>query len=86
MFNQNMNNNIKNFDIIQNICMNNYQKNNSNSQKEISNDLKNKIGGEWIVAIAGINDNFEFNITDIPLNNYIVFQINQQNIYICRYV
>ena len=69
---------------IKNICMVNFL--NSNAPKIISENLKNKFSGEWIVVIAEQYDNFEFNVSEINMNSIIVLQIQQKKIYICRYV
>ena len=84
-FNQGSQSNNQNDDnIIQKICFNNLQ--NNDAPKVISNDLKNQMGGEWFVAIAEYNDNYEFNILDIPLQNFKIYQIQQKIVYICKYV
>ena len=69
---------------IQNICAKNLEGN--NAQKAISTNLKGKYKGEWIVLIVNSNDNFEFNVSDFPINNAVVLQSGPKNIYICKYV
>jgi protein involved in polysaccharide export with SLBB domain len=69
---------------IQNICAKNLEGN--NAQKAISSSLKSQYDGEWIVLVVNSNDNFEFNISDFPINNAVVLQSGPKNIYICKYV
>jgi hypothetical protein len=69
---------------IKNICMANIS--NNNAPKAISANLKNQFQGEWIVVVAELNDNFEFNVSEVNPNNVIVLQIEQKRVYICRYV
>ena len=83
-----LNNNGKTLDelenIIQNICAKNLEGN--NAQKAISSSLKSQYDGEWIVLVVNSNDNFEFNISDFPINNALMLQSGPKIIYICKYV
>ena len=79
-------NNTQIINSIENICKNNLLNNDNDAPKNISVNLKNQFSGEWFVAIINNQENFEFHLASLKINDFIIFQFEQKNIYICKYV
>jgi hypothetical protein len=79
-------NNTQIINSIENICKNYLQNNDNDAPKNISENLKNQFTGEWFVAIINNQENFEFHLASLKINDFIIFQFEQKNIYICKYV
>ena len=58
---------------------------NENPESQISKCLKQKLSGEWIVIICKDSDNFEFGLSSNS-NNILVLSLEQNNIYIYKYI
>ena len=79
-------NNTQAINSIENICKNYLLNNDNDAPKNISVNLKNQFSGEWFVAIINNQENFEFHLASLKINDFIIFQFEQKNIYICKYV